>query len=327
VEAPFPLRPDTVVRGDLRGPFNGRVVEAGSGKPVEGATVLGSWAFETGRGLVGPADAVSATTETDADGRYEIDAVPAPRDGRWRIARFTLVVYKRGYLAWRSDRRFADLQPRRDFAQTGNQVKLEALPGDLSHTRHLLFIGASGPLLNLLGAELAIAADEAAHPETAVASAGAAPKVAPLDPGRLLSVDELKAVTGYNGAFTEEPLPDVAPSPIYGSVHFKAVGQPERYDAAIRVYRLNAQDDPDKRFAGLLADLPAATETNEVGDRSLRSREGDIYGVAVLEREHRMLLVFTCGNGLCADFDTALGLVKRMVPRLGRLLRPSEAQP
>src|SRR5690349_21719697 len=61
-EAPFPARPDTVIPGDLSGPFEGRVVDAGTGKPVEGAAVLASWAFESGVGLPGPAAAESSLT-------------------------------------------------------------------------------------------------------------------------------------------------------------------------------------------------------------------------------------------------------------------------
>jgi len=329
-EAPFPVRPDTVLPGDPRGPFDGRVLDADSGKPVDGATVLASWAFETGRGLVGPAGSRAVIVETDADGRYRVDRAPAPADGRWRIARFTLVVWKQGYLGWRSDRRFADLARRHDFAQTGAEVRLEPLRPDAPIARHLAFIGIAGPLLTSLDEALLHAPAELAA--AATRPAPAAPGHAALDPGVLLSVDELKAVTRYDGAFTVAPLPDVPPNADYGSLHFKAVGKSERFDAAIRVYRFpNPSEDLGKRFEALLTDLPNAREADEVGDRSLRAREqnpdGDtIYAVAALDRAERALVVFTCGEGLCPDFDTAVGLVRRMVPRLGRLARPAAVE-
>ena len=51
--------------------------------------------------------------------------------------------------------------------------------------------------------------------------------------------DELKAVTGYTGLFTTEPLPDVPNSPNYDSLHFHAVDRSESNDAAIKMAKLH----------------------------------------------------------------------------------------
>src|SRR5438128_1839991 len=67
--APFAARPDTVAHGDLRGPFAGRVVDKDTGKPIEGAAVLASWAWEGGLGLLNPEAAHTWVGQTDADGR------------------------------------------------------------------------------------------------------------------------------------------------------------------------------------------------------------------------------------------------------------------
>src|SRR3954470_17533607 len=74
-QAPFSARNDTVEPGDLLGPFDGRVVDAQSGKPVAGALVYASWGFEVGRGLTAPAGSANATAETDSDGRYVIPSL------------------------------------------------------------------------------------------------------------------------------------------------------------------------------------------------------------------------------------------------------------
>jgi hypothetical protein len=345
--APFPARPDTVTPGDLRGPFAGQVVDAASGKPIEGAAVLGSWAYETGRGLGGPAAAASKLVETDADGRYELQRLDDDIDSRARLDRFTLVIYKRGYVAWRSDRRFEDLSARHDFAQVGNLARLDKLPANLSHQRHLVFVGAGGPLLGRLGWELHEAALEGAGPkgeagEQPEEKAGeekpgeakpAAPQKPPLDATPLLSADELKAVTRFPGPVEIGKLGDLATGPNYDSVHFVAKGQPEKYDAAIRLFHLPPAE-AEKQFDVLAKEMPAATEKNEVGDRSLRGREGEIYAVAALDRARGFVLVFTCGSGQCPDFDTAVGLVKRMWPRLPKTMHapsleapPAETRP
>src|SRR5258708_3861234 len=111
-EAPFFARSDTVMPGALVGPFDGRVIDAQSGKPVAGALVYADWGFEVGRGRVAPAGAATHTVETNVDGRYHIDPLAERPSGQRRVARFTLIVYKRGYVAYRSDRRFESLSAR-----------------------------------------------------------------------------------------------------------------------------------------------------------------------------------------------------------------------
>src|SRR5439155_3789693 len=101
-----------------------------------------------------------------------------------RVARFTVVVYKRGFLAWRSDRRFDDLAPRHDFAQTGAVAQLQRLPSEVSHARHLAFAGAGGPLLSRMAWELPLAAAESAGPVE-----GGPAEVAPEKPAEKAGAD------------------------------------------------------------------------------------------------------------------------------------------
>lgn len=63
---------------DVRGPFQGQIVDAESGKPIEGAVVVVVWThlmnyFEGGRREVDAREAV-----TDAQGRWEIPERPTP---------------------------------------------------------------------------------------------------------------------------------------------------------------------------------------------------------------------------------------------------------
>ena len=97
------------------------------------------------RGLHGPVAAPWALVETDADGRYRIGRLADP-PASTRLTRFTVVIYKRGYVAYRSDRRFDDFGPRTDFTQTHHEVRLERWRSDISHVRHLRYIGG-GPTL------------------------------------------------------------------------------------------------------------------------------------------------------------------------------------
>ena len=130
-QAPFSYRPDTMAPGDLLGPFDGMVVDAETDRPIAGAVVIGSWAFERGIGLTGPAGASEVVTETGADGRYRLPGAGGRcRAGAsMRVRRFTLVVYHQGYVGWRSDRQFPEGTARRDFSQRGNRVRLDEMAG------------------------------------------------------------------------------------------------------------------------------------------------------------------------------------------------------
>src|SRR5262249_31923857 len=129
--APFRARPDSVARGDLLGPFFGRVVDVDTQRPVVGALVQATWTFVDGFGLTGPAGYREWVGSTDAQGFYQI---PRLEDTpKARPSDFHLVVYKRGYLSFRSDRRFSDFGARNDFTQFGTMVELEKWRDDFSH--------------------------------------------------------------------------------------------------------------------------------------------------------------------------------------------------
>ena len=70
--APFAVRPDSIRAGDLLGPYDGIVLDADSDRPVSGATVAASWAFENGIGFHAPSGAREVVVQTGADGRYTI---------------------------------------------------------------------------------------------------------------------------------------------------------------------------------------------------------------------------------------------------------------
>ena len=276
--APFSARPDTLRPGDLLGPFDGLVVDGETDRPLAGAVVAGAWAFERGIGLQGPAAALEAVAETGADGRYRL-SIPAelPRGEGVRLRRFTLVVYRRGYVAWRSDSSFPTGEPRHDFAQRANRARLEKWQSSMSHYRHLVFMGG-GPAvrtaaawevqpagLELDGASPATASKHLAE-ETRVGSSVL------LDVSSLLSEDEVRGVTGYAGKLEVGKLVDRATSDVYDSRHFKASDKPETYDVGLRVWAIGSEA-AEAQYRKLLSDLPGAVATEEMGDASLRGRD------------------------------------------------------
>jgi hypothetical protein len=320
--APFRVRPDSAAPGSLRGPFTGRVLDATTKTPIAGALVYAAWTLERGTGLPEPAGSREVVGSTDAGGNYkiaELESLPA----HTRVTDFTLLVYKRGYVAYRSDRRFHDLGPRMDFAQTGNQVLLERWRNELSHARHLRFVGSGTAVAALTQWELA---DASAELE------GRRPASEDLRPGRetnyvvaaqLLSEADIKARTKYDGQFETGPLSDEPDTATYSSQHFKALGRPETWDVAIRLWRL----DPAKaqeRYEELVTSLPGVMEKDDIASRSFVANENDIRGVGFLDGTRGVVVLLTCGANQCTSTDDTSALaqgvyakLKQLVPSLG----------
>jgi hypothetical protein len=323
--APFRARPDSTAAGDLRGPFDGKVVDGANGRPVAGAMVYATWTLENGYGVARPSGFREFVTSTDANGTYEIptiDATPSARSGKSPAARLTsfqLVIYKRGFVGYRSDRRFADLATRHDFAQRHNRVELERWRSDYSHARHVRYIGGGPAIASLTGWE----AEEAA----AELNGGAAIKItSDLSPrgssqlvaAQLLSVDEVKAITGYDGAFETGPLGDDPDTTAYSSQHFKALGRPETYDIAVRLWLLTP-GKAQERYGQLVDTLPGVEEVDEIANRSMRAEEGNIRGVGFLDGNRGMVALVTCGETQCSSIDEVVAIARTMFANAKKL--------
>jgi hypothetical protein len=329
-KAPFAARPDTLHPGDLLGPFDGIIVDAETERPIASATVAGSWAFERGIGLRGPAGIREFNLETSADGRYQI---PRPDDlatgGSMRLRRFTLIVYRRGYVAYRSDFKFGGDEVRHDFSQHANKIRLEKWQTTMEHRRHLAFLGGGQSIAKAAGWEAQPASLEyeglatphiaAPQSETAVVASEQT-----LDVSSLLSVEEVRGVTGFAGEFEVGRLTDRVRSDVFDSRHFKAKGKTtEAFDVGVRVWSLGPAA-AEAQFGKLTTELPAAVATEEIGDRSLRARGGDVLGLAFLLREKGLVVQISCGTSQCTEPGMVLRLAKLVESHVGELRSSAE---
>ncbi len=125
------------------------------------------------------------------------------------------------------------------------------------------------------------------------------------------------AVTGYGGTFDVSPLGDEPTSSHYDSVHMQARGREETWDIAMRLWHLDPEA-AEKRFEGLLDELPNAKVKNELGDRSLRASttEGDILGVAYLDKKRGVVVQISCGAAQCKTAEAVYQLVRRVKEKL-----------
>ena len=313
--ATFRARPDDVVAGRLDGPFTGRVVDAANQTPVTGALVYASWSYQRGYGLAVAAGTREAVVSTDATGTYTVPKAVAPPAGA-RLTDFRLVIYKRGFVAYRSDRRFADFGARRDFAQRDNLVELERWRPDHSHARHLRFVGGGSVISAVTGWEADLAITEQTEPAAIPpAGAGDGPN---LVAAQLLTENDIKSRTDYDGRFETGPLGDEPDTGSYSSQQFKALSRGESWDVAVRMWRLGPAAAVD-RYDELRSGLPDVDERDEIGSRSLRAIEADIYGVAFLDGQRGLVVLITCGKSQCSSTEDVAVLGKIIHGRIKAL--------
>jgi hypothetical protein len=324
--APFPVRPDSVRPADLLGPYDGIVVDADSDRAIAGATVAASWAFERGIGLHAPAGAREVLVETGADGRFTVPRLDEfPSGTSARVRRFTLIVYHRGHVAWRNDRLFPSRASRRDFSQRGSRVRLERWQPTFRHSEHVVFLGGGAKVRDVASWELQAAALELEGRQVAgrVDAPGApATTATPLDIARLLTDEEIRAVTGFVGKFEDGKLTDLPTTEFYDSRHFRAAGKPENYDVGLRVWRLGTAA-AEVQFKKLMSTLPDARITDEVGDTSFRAKSGGIAGLVYLVRDRGIVVSMNCGAAQCTEPNQLTKLAKLVESRLAEL--PPEA--
>lgn len=321
--APFRAHPSTTEAGDLRGPFSGQVIDASTEAPIAGALVYTVWTFSSGYGFDQPAEIRDKVVSTGADGRYEVPAVSDfPDAGDLHLVSVALVIYKRGYVAYRSDRRFADFGLRTDFTQRQNEVLLTAWRPGMSHARHLRYIGSGKVLTALTGWETKLAAAELSDTggegsergDFLVAGAGARRVTAAV----LLTTDDVVAVTGYRGELEAGTLGNQPNTQQYSSSLLRAVSQPEAYDVALRLWELSPQA-ATARYDELRHLLPGVVETNELSDRSLRANEPQFFGIAFVDTRRGVVGLLTCGRSLCTTHDMAAEVAGHVVDRLEHL--------
>jgi len=127
------------------GAISGTVVDATTGKPIEGAVILIEWNIAKGLPGMTYHEAYKVIEgETDKDGKFALSGTYNPL-----VDPPYVVVCKDGYVAWRNDYIFPGWGKRTDFKyKRGIIIKLDHFDEGLSHDEHHSFmrtglIGAS----------------------------------------------------------------------------------------------------------------------------------------------------------------------------------------
>jgi hypothetical protein len=334
---------DQVTDASLLGPFDGQVLDATTGEPLADAVVVGVWAYDRGDGFIGPHGSETYSTTTDPAGRYRI--APPRLDQRasaLRLVSFHIVVYKRGYLGYRSDA-LNEGGTRPDFVVRHNRVELRKWRETDSHADHLLFLAAPKELRKTTLWEQDLANLDLFRQLGGAGQAAAAamtPEKTPkgpvrepewLDASGLLTIDEVRTRTHYAEPFDLEDLTDLERTDFYHGVHLLARGRDEPWDVSYRVWRdpPGGMDPVVSTIQETMAGVkPSAEITPETW---LLTAEG-VQAVAFVDRAAKVGVLLSCGDQQCHDIETAIILAKTVHRNLERLRsipapKPAPAKP
>ena len=264
--------------------------------------------------------------QTGADGRYTIPRLDdLPEGASARIRRFTLVVYHRGHVGWRSDRVFPGQAVRRDFSQRGNRVRLDRWQPAYRHATHLVFLGGGAKVRLAAAWELQAAALELDGERLPLSApgegrGGGAGRAA--DAARHLEAAQRRRDPRRHrlrrqvrGRQADRPADDrvLRQPPLQGARQARELRRrPARLAARPGGLRGSVQQAHDHAAR-------ARTPRTRWATRSFRAQSGEIGGLVFLVRERGVVVSMTCGSGQCPEPAQLAKLAKLVESRLPEL--------
>ncbi len=125
-----------------------QVVDAKTGEPIEGAVLLAQWTTTTCVYECSSTNYKVVEKVSDENGRMTVPGVY-----KVGVDAPSVVVYKKGYVAWQHDFIFPDYKKRTDFRwRDGYVFELELFKPEYSHEGHVRFLrnSNSSPISGLL---------------------------------------------------------------------------------------------------------------------------------------------------------------------------------
>jgi len=341
-KATFKYVPKSMQHGSLSGPFSGVVVDAGTEKPISKAVVYACWGYSDGVGVNSPSGYREMLVLTDENGRFNIPDVDRLENGnleeqevqgtvlmipgkhgsgpgKGRLTSFRLIVYKRNYIAYRSDRVFPTGEPRLNFSQHNNKILLEQWSPEMSRSQHVRFIGAIDRLKNFAIWEIQAAKAEMEGSVIKKADGDKESSLSLLNVSELFESEDISQILkGDEDLYEILKLDSVPRTQTSDSKHFRAIDKPESYDFAYRVWKVSSER-LELRYRRLLSTYPQTRPVDQVGDRSFEAQSKGILAHVFMDIESEVLVAVTCGENLCKSKEDLLRATKAIHSRLNRM--------
>lgn len=113
------------------------VIDAETGKPIEGAVVLVEWTKKEYGIIDYNTESVKVVeVVTDKEGKFKVSGILRPF-----IDPPNMTIYKKGYVAWNNEAIFPDMKEREDFEWKDNSIlKMSKFQESYSRKSHIRFI-------------------------------------------------------------------------------------------------------------------------------------------------------------------------------------------
>jgi len=122
--------------------MNGRVLDAETNRPIDGAVVLVEWTKTIGFGLTYTESYKVVEALSDKDGKFELPGCYSPF-----VNVPDVTVYKKGHVAWNNKYVFPTHANRTDFTwKSGYVIMLKKFNKEYSYTQHQSFIDIAASL-------------------------------------------------------------------------------------------------------------------------------------------------------------------------------------
>ena len=117
-------------------PISGRVIDAETNQPIEGAVVLVEWTKTIGYGLTRTESYKVIEVLSDKEGHYDLPGCYSPF-----VNSPDVLVYKIGYVAWNNKLIFPKYEKRSEYQWRNNDIyKMQKFKSEYSINAHMNFI-------------------------------------------------------------------------------------------------------------------------------------------------------------------------------------------
>lgn len=118
------------------GTLSGKIVDAETGAPIEGAVAMAEWTRTKGFGNTYTVSVKVSETVSDKNGNFELEGCYSPF-----VNKPDFTIYKRGYVAWNNVLIFPDWKKRESFEwKSGHVFGIEILASGVDFIAHDSFL-------------------------------------------------------------------------------------------------------------------------------------------------------------------------------------------
>lgn len=116
--------------------MSGTVIDAETGRPIEGAVVLVEWTKTKGIGLTHTEAYKVQEILTDKEGKFSVSGVADPF-----VNTPSLTIYKKDYIGWNNEFTFPGMERRHDFIwERKTTIRMIPFTKDYSRPDHVYFL-------------------------------------------------------------------------------------------------------------------------------------------------------------------------------------------